>query len=122
MAKKTTELKLVKWVENGCPPIDLNKEGNHVLQLVRELQDIRKIKLPAEIIQLYQVNFDDLENHGAISTQLIGTFIGDGKLSAHGICNNWIRENKNSTEMYLSYNSQIYPQFYIEKINPINDI
>ena len=122
MTKKTTELKLVKWVEDGCPPIDLNEKIHEVIDLVTEIKIFREIKIPLEIVQLYQTDFDDIKNYNALSTQLIGTFIANGKLSAHGICNNWIRNNKNSIEIYLSYNDQIYPQFYIEKINPISDV
>ena len=42
------DLKLIEWVEDGCPPIDLNKKPELVVELVTEIRRLRDIQ-PSKI-------------------------------------------------------------------------
>jgi hypothetical protein len=46
MAKKKTKkeepLRLIRWADDGFPPIDLSKEAKSVLELIKEVRELRE--------------------------------------------------------------------------------
>lgn len=67
-----------------------------------------------EIIRLVKIDHDNLENHNAIYTTNLGTFIAGDGLSAHGKVGKFI-SNMEPQKRYLGWDGNVYPQYRLEK-------
>ena len=74
-----------------------------------------------EAIQVFRRDFCSLENRisNAVSEKLLGTFIGGGDLSAHGVAAEFVL-SLDLIQPYLGWDGKVYPQIYVEEIT-IND-
>lgn len=68
-----------------------------------------------EVVTLIEVGFDGLENHAAAARteRVIGVFVADRHLSAHGVCGDWLRAQP-PRALYLGWDGEVYPQFRVE--------
>ena len=69
-----------------------------------------------EVITVYKVDFDNLENRDAIMREKLGVFVAKGDLTAHGVASGFI----NSLEPhrhYLGWDGEVYPKYVLEKDN-----
>ena len=68
-----------------------------------------------KIIKLEQVDFDGYENRRPRSRKHIATFVEDGgRLSPHGKCDAYF-EKMPPVKLYLGYDGEVYPQFFLKK-------
>lgn len=68
-----------------------------------------------EGIQVFRDNFDNMENRNALCTELLGTFIEENKLTAHGNASKFI-QGIEPIKLYLGWDGNIYPKIRIVKI------
>lgn len=68
-----------------------------------------------EGIQVFQHDFDNMENHMPVSVELLGIFAEGEGLSAHGKVSTFLSEMK-PIKHYLGYDGKIYPKFTLIKI------
>jgi len=68
-----------------------------------------------EGIQVFRDDFDNMENRNAKCTELLGTFIEENGLSAHGNAGKFIDSIK-PTGYCLGWDGNVYPKFRIVKI------
>lgn len=70
-----------------------------------------------EGIQIFKIVFDSMENSldAAINETLLGTFIGNENLTAHGNASNFISKLE-PMGVYLGWDGNVYPKIVIKKI------
>lgn len=74
-----------------------------------------------EAVELWKINFCELENSvaAAVSSEKVGTFVGNGELTAHGVCCEFIRKME-PVKLHLAWDNGIYPVFKVKKIEVLN--
>lgn len=66
-------------------------------------------------VQIFKDGFDNMENHNAKCSELLGTFIEQNGLTAHGNAAEFISKMKPNGH-YLGYDGNIYPKYRMERI------
>jgi len=67
-----------------------------------------------EILILFRIDHDNLENKNALVKQRVGIFASKGGVSAQGNLSKYIEE-MSDVSVYLGYDGGVYPQWVIEK-------
>jgi len=58
------DLKLINWVDSGCPSIDLNNNLNEVVRLVEEIKMLRELKAP--LLNMNAITFGHVDTNGDV--------------------------------------------------------
>ena len=66
-----------------------------------------------EVVTVYEVTFDSLENHDPIRMVKLGVFVEKDGLSAHGNAAKFIAAMP-ARGLYLGYDGKVYPRIEIE--------
>lgn len=66
-----------------------------------------------EIVTFVRIDFDSMENHSPEHETELGTFVGEGSITAYGMFSLWLGRQNFSYKPYLGYNCNIYPRFKI---------
>lgn len=71
-------------------------------------------------IVLTRVDFDGLENSitQARCQEILGVFIGEGEMSAHGVMAKWFNDQK-PVHAYLGWDGEVYPKYVLKEIELI---
>lgn len=67
-------------------------------------------------LQLNKIDFSNIENNNPLYTKLLGVFMEQNGLSAHGHVDNFLA-GMEPVKHYLGYDNRVYPIFEIVEID-----
>lgn len=66
-----------------------------------------------EIVHLFKIDFDNMENRHAESTEHIKTFLPVGTRTAYGVCVDWFSQRE-PEKLYTGWNHEVYPKYFLK--------